>query len=257
VKVHNNGRDAEIGKLQLFVAESSATPTGWVLVGETGEIKVEGRPPTGQERGFSVAKFDWLHQWPSGVPVDTGYSLIARWNPVVSDGSSPSVTDVRASKELALRTGDTIELDGSSEHAQYSSTFQVAGESGSYLLITTETNEPSVGWDVVVPSASVTIDGTEQHTIALEQTPSMVLGPYDTTTVRLNTSHGTGDAIASARDDGFAVAGADYTISFIQIRATGVIAGAEPALRAELETLFVEGKVVGGVSYSLRIPPAP
>jgi hypothetical protein len=256
VKLHNTGGTKESAKLELYFAGPSTNldhPASWTLIGSK---------PRTIEPGVDVAKFEW-----SNIPGSGHYCLLARWN---IDGGPLAFTSlgdaVRADNDLIWRNVNVIELGAS---LQTESVFAMAGDEQSdetYLLITTKPisrrkldREQLVGASIeVVPTRlnrgelrveGLTQRGRREFEFVLGNNAKLI-GPFmlrrgETTRVKLTTIADPG----AVKKRGEQLANpAHYDITVMQIRPAGAKFFENPS------ELFERALVIGGVSYTLRVP---
>lgn len=257
VKLHNTGGASESGNLELYYASASTSlnnPSSWNLIGSQA-LTVSNT--------VDIAKFDW-----SSLPGSGHYCLLARWN---TDGSSLSFsnidTAVRNSNNLIWRNVNIVDLGASPDS---SVNFQMAGDrrfEKTYLLIRTqEVGRNNIAWKSIV-NTTLTLDspalnkniklikGMERikpgiYTFPLNDATKLigpfVLKPKEQVklTIGIRAKSDVIKKISSVLDNP-----AYYDVTVMQIPESLVKIASTP------EELFKQtGQVIGGVSYSLRIP---
>jgi metallopeptidase family M12-like protein len=265
VKLHNTGSTSESSNLELYFASASTNlnnPANWTLIDSQARTI---------SAGVDVVKFDW-----SGLPGSGHYCLLARWN---IDGGPLAFTNVgdavRSDNDLIWRNVNVIGLD---EAPDSSADFNMAGDRESnetYLLITTNpVSTRKINW-AELAAITVNIDpavlrGKKQHIVGLKPTgkdmakgefnlpldkTAKLLGPFvlkagEKTRVKL--------AIKSQLDAVKKLSSQlanplYYDVTVMQIRAEGV----QLALENSTALFEKKGLVLGGVSYTLRVPANP
>jgi hypothetical protein len=260
VKLHNSGGVNESSDLELYFASASTSlnnPTNWTLI-DTQALTIS--------PGVEVAHFEWTDPPGSGH-----YCLLARWN---IDATPLSFTDVgdavRADNDLIWRNVNVVGLGGSPDS---SADFEMAGDRISpetYLLITTRPmSHRKIDWHSIamaslkVNPAALNMENLEivglkpieagLYRFPLDKTPKLI-GPFN-----LQPGRRTRAGIAFKTDPAEVKKAraklsnaAHYEVSVIQIRADAV----DVALSKPSALFEKAGYVIGGVSYTLQLPPA-
>jgi hypothetical protein len=257
VKMHNTGGASESAALELYFANASTNlddPGSWTPIDSQSRTI---------EPGGDVAKFEW-----PGVPATGHYCLLARWN---TDGTPLAFTSldeaVRADNDLIWRNVNVIDLAGP---PQTNAMFAMVGDRRSretYLLIDTKPlSRREIDWPQLAGGSirvdAAKLDSRRLRVAGLRQTGRgefefalgkeakligpFVLGPRETTQVTLTTN---ADPAAVKRESEKLANPAHYDVTVMQVHPDGVGLAANPS------ALFQRrGLVIGGVTYTLRVP---
>ncbi len=258
VKLLNTGAQSESSSLELYFAHASTNlndPASWTLI--------DSQARTVAPDADDVAMFEW-----SSIDSSGHYCLLARWNIDEKPLEFTSLdAAVRADNDLVWRNVNVIDLGGS---PQSSAVFAMAGDGRSretYLLITTQPMSlRAIDWAQMVRGAievdPARLDRSKLRVLGLRQTvngkfefvlgdePKMIgpflLRPGETTEVRLATM---ADPSTVKNESARLVNPAHYDITVMQISADGAAQAPNPSALFERQ-----GLVIGGVSYTLRLP---
>jgi hypothetical protein len=259
VKLHNSGDANESSDLELYFASASTSlndPTNWTLI-DTQALTIT--------PGVEIAHFEWINPPGSGH-----YCLLARWN---IDGIPLAFTDVGdavlADNDLVWRNVNVVGLSGAPDT---SADFEMAGDKISpetYLLITTRPMSlRKIDWQLIA-NASLKVNPAALNREKLKNVglkkieeglynfsltnDTKLIGPFD-----LKPGRKTHLGI-TFKTDPFEVKKAraklsnpaHYEVSVIQIRANAI----DVALSKPSALFEKAGYVMGGVSYTLQLPP--
>ncbi len=258
VKLHNTGDTSESSDLELYYASASTNlnnPANWTLIDTQARTIAS---------GVDITKFEW-----SDLPGSGHYCLLARWN---IDGTPLAFTNigdaVRADNDLIWRNVNVIGLDTSPDT---SADFEMAGDrefNETYLMITTQPmSNRKIDW-ASLARASINLDPSfldekKLRVVGLKQTDkgaydlplgkqAKLIGPFmlkpaEKTKVRLAIK---ADPEAVKKASTQLANPAHYDITVTQIRPDGLqLALENPSLLFDKK-----GAVIGGVSYTLRVP---
>lgn len=259
VKIHNDGGASQSGNLELYFASASTNlndPANWSSIGSQAQTL---------SPSVNVFGFEW-----NDLPGTGHYCLLARWN---EDGTPLAFTDLNASvrndNDLVWRNVYIVNLGGD---PQTDNAFQMAGDRRAietYLFIETKPMsrrnipwpdlaraELIVGENVLNENALVS-EGLNRANDRLFEVPlagaGKILGPFklepgeETKIILRVTANDSAVKETSAQ----LANRADFEVTASQVRPDAL-----PLLKEDPTAAFnKEGLVIGGVTFTLRVPP--